>query len=550
MARWLLSGHNARETMGVSYPLTGSYFANFMGTQNYLYLLRSLSKRQGEFDMAMPGMLLVQGYVYVNINAFTRNLGRVLPFEPASLGAPDGLVAVEGKVHLSTRLLLPVRLWRIYRETTDTYRTVVPRYHKLLDDVYWQLRASDHGPLQKEGKEALARLFDPHTVEDAVAFNNAYNMVTVVNIAISRVVHQRAPALLNLLVGRETSTAQLATRVWELRRLAQQCGPAVCDELRRGETDLDKYRRLPEATPLLEGIDRFMREYGHRSFHYASEFEATRLADQPDLLLLTLADLLEEDESPATRARGARQVGLEALQQMAPLSRMFWRFLLQKSGRLIELREENRDHLELQNATYGLAAQQLANLYLPGRPPDTLWLYTFEELLAFGQSRGQQRLPEGEVERRRANLQRYRELPPPPDSIWYDPDTEQWSPVQEEEAREEGTRLYGLGASAGQGPVEGLAVVTNSAQEAAERLLGINGPVVLITHVTDPVWSSLFRRLAAVVTELGGVVSHAALVARENGLPAVVGVHDATRRVADGQWVRVDGAEGTVEVIR
>jgi phosphohistidine swiveling domain-containing protein len=72
---------------------------------------------------------------------------------------------------------------------------------------------------------------------------------------------------------------------------------------------------------------------------------------------------------------------------------------------------------------------------------------------------------------------------------------------------------------------------------------------VLITRLTDPAWSSLFRRLSAVVTELGGVISHAAIVARENGLPAVVGVPGITRRVRDGQRLRVDGAAGTVEVL-
>jgi pyruvate,water dikinase len=73
--------------------------------------------------------------------------------------------------------------------------------------------------------------------------------------------------------------------------------------------------------------------------------------------------------------------------------------------------------------------------------------------------------------------------------------------------------------------------------------------VVLVTHVTDPVWSSIFRRLTAVVTEMGGVMSHAATVARENGIPAVVGVSDATRWIRDGQRVRVDGATGLVEVL-
>jgi len=73
--------------------------------------------------------------------------------------------------------------------------------------------------------------------------------------------------------------------------------------------------------------------------------------------------------------------------------------------------------------------------------------------------------------------------------------------------------------------------------------------VILITRLTDPAWSSLFARLTAVVTELGGVISHAAIVARENGLPAVVGVTNVTQHIRNGQRLRVDGATGNVEIL-
>ena len=155
------------------------------------------------------------------------------------------------------------------------------------------------------------------------------------------------------------------------------------------------------------------------------------------------------------------------------------------------------------------------------------------------------------LDRRRAQFALYQTQPPPPELIWYDPLTRHWRPAQEEEETEDLaiTRLQGISASAGSGPAEGIAVVTNDPLDAGRRLLELEGPVVLITRLTDPAWSSLFRRLSAVVTELGGVISHAAIVARENGLPAVVGVPGITRRVRDGQRLRVDGAAGTVEVL-
>ena len=71
----------------------------------------------------------------------------------------------------------------------------------------------------------------------------------------------------------------------------------------------------------------------------------------------------------------------------------------------------------------------------------------------------------------------------------------------------------------------------------------------MITKVTHPPWTPLFSIARAVVTEVGGMLSHTAIAAREYGIPAVVALPDATRRIRDGQLVEVDGAAGTVRVI-
>ncbi len=69
---------------------------------------------------------------------------------------------------------------------------------------------------------------------------------------------------------------------------------------------------------------------------------------------------------------------------------------------------------------------------------------------------------------------------------------------------------------------------------------------VLVAPYTNPSWTPLFGRAAAVVVDTGAAMSHAAIVAREYGVPAVMGTGDGTRRLADGQWVRVDGTQGQV----
>ncbi len=72
---------------------------------------------------------------------------------------------------------------------------------------------------------------------------------------------------------------------------------------------------------------------------------------------------------------------------------------------------------------------------------------------------------------------------------------------------------------------------------------------ILVTAYTDPSWTPLFVAVAGLVTEVGGLMTHGAVIAREYGLPAVVGVERATRLIRDGQRIRVHGADGYVELL-
>ncbi|MEA2290392.1 MAG: rifampicin phosphotransferase, partial [Solirubrobacteraceae bacterium] len=72
---------------------------------------------------------------------------------------------------------------------------------------------------------------------------------------------------------------------------------------------------------------------------------------------------------------------------------------------------------------------------------------------------------------------------------------------------------------------------------------------VLVAETTAPPWTPLFAVACAVVTETGGILSHSAVVAREYGIPAVVGAGTATSAIRDGDVVEVDGDAGTVRVV-
>jgi pyruvate,water dikinase len=72
---------------------------------------------------------------------------------------------------------------------------------------------------------------------------------------------------------------------------------------------------------------------------------------------------------------------------------------------------------------------------------------------------------------------------------------------------------------------------------------------ILVCQVTNPTWSPLFQKISAAVSDIGGSMSHMAIVAREYGLPAVVGTGKATTAIKDGARIRVDGGRGVVTIL-
>ena len=100
------------------------------------------------------------------------------------------------------------------------------------------------------------------------------------------------------------------------------------------------------------------------------------------------------------------------------------------------------------------------------------------------------------------------------------------------------------GSPVSAGTVEGRARVILKLEEAK-----MDKGDILVAPYTDPAWTPLFPLAAGLVTEVGGLMTHGAVVAREYGIPAVVGVDNATRKIQDGQKIRVDGTQGFVEIL-
>jgi pyruvate,water dikinase len=101
------------------------------------------------------------------------------------------------------------------------------------------------------------------------------------------------------------------------------------------------------------------------------------------------------------------------------------------------------------------------------------------------------------------------------------------------------------GFAASSGVVEGTARIVKSVEEISRLQPGD----ILVCQVTNPTWAPIFQKIRAAVSDIGGSMSHAAIVAREYGLPAVVGTGNATTKIKDGQRIRVDGGRGVVTLL-
>lgn len=110
---------------------------------------------------------------------------------------------------------------------------------------------------------------------------------------------------------------------------------------------------------------------------------------------------------------------------------------------------------------------------------------------------------------------------------------------------QEGPRDSLSGFASSSGTVEGKARVLSSTDELSK----LEDGEILVAHYTNPAWAPVFPRIAGAITDDGGITSHAAIVCREYGVPAVTGTGSATSEIETGDHIRVDGAEGTVEIL-
>lgn len=290
-------------------------------------------------------------------------------------------------------------------------------------------------------------------------------------------------------------------------------------------------------------LDAFLAEHG---FHGSLEGEIASRSwrEDPDPVrrMAERYAVLPEGQDPRAReaqALASRQRLEEALRVATPAAEraaLDGAFAL--AARCLPMREAGRATLTIALDAMRAAARVIGRAWAAsGRidAPEDVFLLTRDELLA---------PPDGIralVDARRALVEAYSRFDLP--ETWQAMPTRVAASAPMARARD-GERIEGLGASAGLH--EGVARIV---ADPSDPDLEFDAGDVLVASATDPSWAPLFLVAGAVVIDTGSNISHAAVVAREMGIPAVVAARDASLRLASGQRLRVDGKLGIVEVL-
>ncbi|WP_219508042.1 PEP/pyruvate-binding domain-containing protein [Nonomuraea ceibae] len=294
--------------------------------------------------------------------------------------------------------------------------------------------------------------------------------------------------------------------------------------------------------------DEFARAYGHRGPH---EFEVSmpRPGEDPgwiDAQLAGLRDLREDTRALLARQEKAREAAWARFAERHPRRLAGMRARVRRWNAVVRDREATRS--EVIRAFWVLRAFVVRAGELTGHG-DALFFLAVEEILDV---LGGDAAALANVPVRRATYERYAALPPYPALIVGRFDPVRWAADPDRradlyDARGGGTPVSDTvtGFPGAPGVVEGVARVL-SGPEDGDRL---KPGEILVTTLTNVGWTPMFPRAAAVVTDMGAPLSHASIVARELGIPAVVGTGNATMRLRDGDRIRVDGERGTVDLL-
>jgi pyruvate,water dikinase len=490
----------------------------------------------------------VHGRFYLNLTSFMRIAAQVPGLDPKTLvdlGGGSEVEILEKQVAGVSRRAFYARLpMTAARLLTEQMRLAgeVDRFDAYAGRVRQSLGAIDFTILPDTALGAAFR--DARKLLDRCGelMLSCASASLASHVALKTVLARASP------VGAERIAQALSAGVGDLESalpgiaLSQVAAIARRDEPARRALERGGVRKvddLPEG-PTRDAFVQFLATHGDRAVREA-ELATPRWREDPQVPLAMLAAALKtsdagnEIQHKSARDRAGHELA-EAERRLSLVEMSLVRLLIARSQRFARLRERTRAWVTRVLGMLRTIALEIDRRLVRGDPElgsGAVFFCTYDELLAV-LGAGRSNVDEL-IRMRRAEFARDERRPDPAVSFVGSPPSVVLPPAP-------GVTLRGLPASGG--VVEGRARVLSPAGHDSARLAPGE---VLIARTTDIGLSPLFLVAAAVVTELGGPLSHAALVAREYGVPAVVNVPGVTTVVKTGDLVRVDGDRGVVE---
>ena len=370
-----------------------------------------------------------------------------------------------------------------------------------------------------------------------------------------------------ILVSDEDRNWDSVRDLWKLKEVAR-AAPAIRQAFEKESTDnvVKTLAGSPEGRDFLKKIDDYKMEYGNKSM-WAHEYIYPTWRENPTPIVEAIRGYLTSDydyEKDVRQLRQNRDAAIAAMWGLVPATvaqadRDALRSALDLALKMTPLTPDH--HFYMDQGTYArvrlvlmAVGRKLVEQSVLREADDVMFL-TYHELRVISADPAAFDVKSLVAERRTERQAAFGRRP----RLWagtithwslheepYKQGNWDWPGIYErskEAARPAGGTLRGLGASAG--VVEGTARVVDSPEQFDQVQKG----ELLICKMTSPAWVVLFTKIAGLVTDSGGALSHPAVVSREFGIPAVVGTRTATQTIKTGQRLRVDGAAGTVEVL-
>lgn len=363
------------------------------------------------------------------------------------------------------------------------------------------------------------------------------------------------PGLATHLIGAagDVLSASYSQELYDLARLVR-AEPAMSAAFDAGTAGLAaRLKALPEASAFNKAFDAFIARHGHRGPN-DWELSSRTWENTPELALVAIdrMRLAEHDLSPATRLKDMEARRQAAVEKVLPHVKLLDKGNFRKAVKALphwtRAREATRDRAVRTGATLKRVFRELVRRAAERggvEDPRMVAMLKFHDELPQYLRDPSTLVPV--IRERWALRERFAAVTPPffitsQDEV---PGIEQMEAAQAiaPKPAAPGETLKGDGGSPG--VVRGRARIVLDPGDAR----GLSPGDILVAPLTDPAWTPLFLPAAAVVVNVGALMSHAVIVSRELGIPCVVAVPDATERIADGSMLEVDGTAGTVRVL-